>query len=159
MKTIALFAIRAYQRYISPHKGFCCAYHAHTGYRSCSVLGYRAIRRYGVLPGVAVLQKRFKRCTAAHQQQHHRLRYNSQQGFCDVPCDCPSVDIPCDMSCDMPCDMPSGKSVQNFCDVLDCCNGCDWPFSRKNSEETPPPYIPPRRGGHSNFNSNSNSLS
>lgn len=99
VKAIALFAIKAYQRYISPHKGFCCAYRVHTGYRSCSVLGYRAIRLYGVLPGIAVLQKRFKRCTAAYQQRltlahnHRSLRHSSQQGFCDVPCDCPSVDM------------------------------------------------------------------
>jgi putative component of membrane protein insertase Oxa1/YidC/SpoIIIJ protein YidD len=145
MKAIALLAIRAYQRYLSPHKGFCCAYRAHTGHKSCSVLGYRAIRLYGVLPGIAVLQKRFKRCSAAYQQrlalghsQHRRLRHGSQQGFCDVPCDCPSFD--------MPCDAPSGKSVQNFCDVLDCCSDCgDWSRSRKNSEGEPAPYLPPRR--------------
>lgn len=173
MKAIALFAIRLYQRYISPHKGFCCAYRVHTGYRSCSALGYRAIRLYGVLPGIAVLQKRFKRCTAAHQQHlalshsghqainpltlacsrlalthnhHHRLRHSSQQGFCDVPCDCPSVD----MSCDLPCDTPSGDSVHRFCNALDfgdCCDCGDWQRPRKNAEETPPPYIPPRRQG------------
>ncbi|MCX7257637.1 MAG: membrane protein insertion efficiency factor YidD [Polaromonas sp.] len=157
MKAIALFAIKAYQRYISPHKGFCCAYRAHTGYRSCSVLGYRAIRRYGVASGITVLQQRFKRCTAAHQQHlalshsgRHRLRHSSQQGFCDVPCDCPSVDMPCDLSCDLPCDMPSGDSVQNFCDALHCCDSCDcgdWHRPRKDAEETPPPYIPPRRQG------------
>ena len=145
MKAIALFAIKAYQRYISPHKGFCCAYRAHTGYSSCSTLGYRAIRRYGVLPGIAVLQQRFKRCSAAHQQHlalshngRHRLRHSSQQGFCDVPCDCPSVD--------MPCEMPSGESMGRVCDVVDCCGDCgDLWHSRKNSEETPPPYLPPRR--------------
>jgi putative component of membrane protein insertase Oxa1/YidC/SpoIIIJ protein YidD len=144
MKTIALLAIKAYQRYISPRKGFCCAYRAHTGYSSCSTLGYRAIRRYGVLPGIAVLQQRFQRCSAAHQQhlalshnQHH-LRHSSQQGFCDASCDCPSVD--------MPCDMPSSDAAQNFCDVLDCCDCGDWSRPRKNGEETPPPHIPPRRG-------------
>lgn len=151
MKAIALFAIKAYQRYISPHKGFCCAYRAHTGYSSCSTLGYRAIRRYGVLPGITVLQQRFKRCSAAYQQrlalmrhsQHHRLRHSSQQGFCDVPCDCPSFD--------MPCDTPSCNSVQHFCDFLDCCDACDWHRTRKNDEETPPPYLPPRRGAEKRF--------
>ena len=32
--------IRFYQRRLSPHKGFCCAYRAHTGRRSCF---YRAV--------------------------------------------------------------------------------------------------------------------
>lgn len=158
MKAIALFAIKAYQRYISPRKGFCCAYRVHTGYRSCSVLGYRAIRRYGVASGIAVLQKRFKRCSAAHQQHqisNHspRLRHRNQSGFCDVPCDCPSIDIPsCDCpSFDMPCDTPSGHAVSNFCESLQGCNmpsqSCDcgsWQRAPKNSEETPP-YVPPPR--------------
>lgn len=146
MKTIALLAIKAYQRYVSPHKGFCCAYRAHTGYSSCSALGYRAIRRYGVLQGITVLQQRFQRCSAAHQQSlalkknpshQHRLSHSSQQGFCDASCDCPSVD--------MPCDMPSSDSAQSFCDVLDCCDCGDWSRPRKNAEATPAPYIPPRR--------------
>ena len=44
-------AIGAYQRYLSPYKGFCCAYRAHTGRASCSALGARVIRRHGLLAG------------------------------------------------------------------------------------------------------------
>lgn len=134
MKAIALLAIRAYQRYISPHKGFCCAYSAHTGYRSCSVLGYRAIRLYGVFDGVAVLQRRFERCKAAYQQRLTlRSTRNGQKGFCD---------------CDLPCDMPSSDSVGGVCNALDwsdCCDCGDWTNSRKNSDKEPAPYLPPRR--------------
>ncbi|MDQ3059657.1 MAG: membrane protein insertion efficiency factor YidD [Pseudomonadota bacterium] len=135
MKAIALLAIRAYQRYISPHKGFCCAYSAHTGYKSCSVLGYRAIRLYGVPGGITVLQKRFERCKAAYQQR--RLTLGSarkrQQGFLDC-------------SCDLPCEMPSVETVENFCDILDWGKDCgDWLRSRKNADEETPPYLPPRR--------------
>jgi putative component of membrane protein insertase Oxa1/YidC/SpoIIIJ protein YidD len=43
-----LLAIGLYQKYLSPHKGFCCAYRTHTGRAGCSALGFRAVRRYGV---------------------------------------------------------------------------------------------------------------
>ena len=38
MRALALVAIGAYQRYVSPYKGFCCAYRAHTSRASCSAL-------------------------------------------------------------------------------------------------------------------------
>ncbi|MDQ1813775.1 membrane protein insertion efficiency factor YidD [Massilia sp. CCM 9210] len=54
MKTLALSAIGFYQRHLSPYKGFRCAYCAYTGNASCSALGARAIRRYGVWDGLGV---------------------------------------------------------------------------------------------------------
>ena len=48
LKILALAAITLYQRFVSPRKGFSCAYRFHTGGPSCSVLGFRAVRRYGV---------------------------------------------------------------------------------------------------------------
>jgi uncharacterized protein len=58
----ALAAIRGYQQFISPYKGFCCAYRVHTGKASCSAFGYRAISRFGVWNGVGVLKKRLTLC-------------------------------------------------------------------------------------------------
>jgi putative component of membrane protein insertase Oxa1/YidC/SpoIIIJ protein YidD len=52
VKTLLLTLIRLYQRHVSPRKGFACAYRVHTGCASCSHLGYRAIRRYGVWQGL-----------------------------------------------------------------------------------------------------------
>ncbi len=98
LKMLALLAIRFYQRFISPHKGFSCAYRLHTGRSSCSALGYRAIRRWG-LAGRAVLQLRFERCRWANQQQPRVLRrFASQRGECDLGCapDCGgSADLDC----------------------------------------------------------------
>ena len=51
MKSVALPGIRLAQRWISPRKRFPCAYRVHTGNASCSWLGYRAIRRFGVWQG------------------------------------------------------------------------------------------------------------
>ena len=59
---MALAAIGVYQRYLSPYKGFCCAYRVHTGQASCSALGARVIRRFGVWPGLQLLKQRMRRC-------------------------------------------------------------------------------------------------
>jgi putative component of membrane protein insertase Oxa1/YidC/SpoIIIJ protein YidD len=91
MRRLMLAAIRAYQRYVSPHKGFSCAYRVHTGRRGCSALACRAIRIHGSLAGLAVLRKRLHLCGVAYRRfaappllagPHAR-----QRGHCDLPCD------------------------------------------------------------------------
>lgn len=62
MRRFALEAIRIYQRHVSPRKGFSCAYRSHLGRFSCSTLGYRAIRRCGLLKGLAVLRQPTSLC-------------------------------------------------------------------------------------------------
>jgi uncharacterized protein len=110
MKSIALLAIRGYQRFISPYKGFRCAYGLHSGRCTCSGLGYRAIRRYGVLDGLSVLRERLTRCGQVHRMhlpKSHAL--SKQAGVCDVGC----IDVG-------GCDAPSGSTVFNVCSCLDC---------------------------------------
>lgn len=113
MKQIALAAIRLYQRYLSPHKGFRCAYSVYSGRSGCSGVGYRAIRRYGLWRGYLILRRRLEKCGIAHRRLHGRsLAMQGQAGFCDVPCD-----VPCDLDfmdiagevCDCSCDWPSRK--------------------------------------------------
>ena len=134
MKSIALFGIGAYQRYVSPRKGFCCAYRAWTGRRSCSVFGYRAIRRYGVWAGIAILRRRFARCADALQALRTLPSgIDRQRGFCDV-------------SCDLPCDVP-WDCLGNGLDALDCCDVFDAWRERKKSDEPVMVELPSRRWG------------
>lgn len=151
MRQLALLFIEIYQRYLSPYKGFCCAYRAHTGCQSCSTLGYRAIRRYGVVDGLGVLRQRLHKCGVAYDRHHvprpHRA-LRSQRGDCS-----PGCDVPCD-GCDMPdIDCPRVGIPKGLCDAASCCDcgSCDcgdWRRDRKQKkskrEET---YIPPRRNG------------
>lgn len=143
MRRLALAAIAGYQRYLSPHKGFCCAYRVHTGRHSCSVLGFRAVRRYGVLVGLAILRRRTYLCGVAHRRfskpRYHA--FHTQRGYCDL-------------SCDMPCDLPSVDGCHLPAGVSNCfsyacdCSGCDWPSrNRRSSEEEQYVYIPPNVGG------------
>jgi putative component of membrane protein insertase Oxa1/YidC/SpoIIIJ protein YidD len=124
MKLIILSAIRFYQRAISPYKGFRCAYAAHTGHASCSALGYRAIRRWGVWHGFSVLDRRLHKCGIAHRR-YRPAALGRQAGFLD----CGDCDV-------------------GACDVLDAlsncsnCGSCDW--RRRNRGDDQYVVIPAR---------------
>ena len=128
MKKFVLLLILFYQKFISPYKGFCCAYHQYTGRASCSGLGYRAIRYYGVLKGVGVLNVRFRKCNEVYQTHYFKKqRVLNQAGHCDLPCDCDLGD--------------SGDA----CSALaDCASGClDFPSGRRSKKMRPDIYLPP----------------
>jgi uncharacterized protein len=138
MRALALPAIRFYQRRISPHKGFCCAYRSHLDRDSCSELGLRAIRRYGLLKGIGVLQERLKLCGVTYRR-HSANAKSSQRG--SAPCD-----LPCDCSSGSGCDLPSFdcKGVSRYVSCCDACS-CDWPDRKKKKENDQNVYIPPAR--------------
>ena len=158
LRALALAAIRFYQRFVSPAKGFSCAYRVHTGRASCSVLGFRAVRRHGVFGGLGLLRDRLDLCGEAYRRYqvprhaHHRL--HAQRGFCDAGCD-----APCDPSCDAPCgtDVPSGEGLCDACGPWDLCDVGDCGSSerrprrsarhrRAGEDGTRTVYLPPRRG-------------
>ena len=117
-RALAVAAIRGYQRFLSPRKGFRCAFGVHTGRGSCSGVGLRAFRRAGVWRGFALLRRQFDRCTMAAADLreagvYRRLRPPAaQRGDCDLGCDgCP--------------DNLCGDLVAGACDVLDFADCCD----------------------------------
>ena len=125
MKSLALGAIRFYQRFLSPRKGFCCAYAAIKGHGSCSVLDYRAIRRYGVWRGIAVLDKRLEKCGVVYRCQQHRVAQgmlSRQAGFLDCACNAPAV-------CDFPRGGLAGCENPHTCSNLMCCGYSRRPYS------------------------------
>lgn len=153
MREFVLLAIRGYQRFLSPHKGFCCAYRAHTGRCSCSALGYRAVRRYGTLNGLAVLRRRMYLCGVAHR------RYTPLPPPGQFGAGRPPRAQRGDCACDLPCDFGgSGAGSGGGCDLSDLfrldsrggCQGCDWPSSddhhkKKDRRDERQVYVPPRR--------------
>ena len=64
-KFIALGGIELYQRYISPYKGYRCAYGVHCGGPSCSDYGKQVISEEGVVVGTVRLFHRFQECREA----------------------------------------------------------------------------------------------
>ena len=72
---LACWLIDLYQRYISPRKGFCCAYRLrHRRRDSCSQFAKRAIGKLGLLPGVRLLGRRFDKCERAARAQRDGSR-------------------------------------------------------------------------------------
>jgi uncharacterized protein len=153
--SLALAAIRFYQIFISPRKGYRCAYAAYTGRCSCSRLGYRAIRRYGVWHGLSVLDGRLDKCGVAYRRYrplpHRGLQ--AQAGFLDCACESPCED-PC--SCTGPgCGGGGRGSTSGSCtrffttlfdvvvEVMPC--DCDWKRKRRNERQEREIVIPPRR--------------
>jgi putative component of membrane protein insertase Oxa1/YidC/SpoIIIJ protein YidD len=65
LRIIAVMAIDAYQRYISPYKGYRCAYGAVWGGQSCSRYAQRAISRAGLHRGLLLLRRRLHACAHA----------------------------------------------------------------------------------------------
>lgn len=66
LRYAAAGAIALYQRRLSPHKGFSCAYRVHTGGCSCSEFARRFVLRAGLLRLLAILPRRFRKCRSAH---------------------------------------------------------------------------------------------
>ena len=64
-RSASISLIGAYQRYASPRKGYCCAYRACTGGRSCSSYAKHSISRAGLVGGLILLRRRFKACAIA----------------------------------------------------------------------------------------------
>ncbi len=126
-RRLLLAAILCYQRWVSPRKGFVCAYRVHAGRASCSTLGYRAVRRHGVFTGLGLLRERMARCGAAYRR-HHPLPPGpaGQRGFCDAGCDAPGD------GCDLPGHGAAGCDDGPGCaDCTDC--GCDPGLSRRDT--------------------------
>ena len=62
---LALLAISGYQRFISPHKGWRCAYAVLHDGSSCSAYGKHVIAQRGVISGAMSLWERFDQCHEA----------------------------------------------------------------------------------------------
>ena len=74
MRLLANFAIRFYQKFISPYKGFRCAHKAVHGGDSCSEAVRKIILAQGLFGGYGNIRQRFNDCSAAYQQLQERQR-------------------------------------------------------------------------------------
>jgi len=86
-----------YQRWLSPLKGFSCAYRRKRGAHSCSEFGRRVVTRFGVLKFIPLMRQRFARCAAAARALTERRKSKREaaaatttnHSSCDIgPGDC-----------------------------------------------------------------------
>ncbi|KIN73633.1 membrane protein insertion efficiency factor YidD [Sulfitobacter guttiformis] len=68
----ALTAIGAYQRYLSPRKGYGCAYRLANDSAGCSGFANQAITDFGILSSVPPILKRFADCEQAAMALQNR---------------------------------------------------------------------------------------
>lgn len=155
MRVLLLALIRFYKRFISPHKGYGCAYRVYSGRASCSTLGYRAIRRHGAWVGLGLLQQRCHKCGVAQRRYAPVYRPPAgQRGDCDPGCGGDGCDLNgCDPGgCDQrDCDLRPRRCRSAF-DFLDCCDIDDCggddkrrERKRKNRKRDAATHLPPRR--------------
>jgi putative component of membrane protein insertase Oxa1/YidC/SpoIIIJ protein YidD len=62
----AVRCIEGYQRHVSPHKGFSCAYRVHHQAESCSAYVKRVLLEDGMAGAFAKTKARFAACREAH---------------------------------------------------------------------------------------------
>ncbi|QMT41095.1 membrane protein insertion efficiency factor YidD [Neisseria shayeganii] len=128
----ALAAIRAYQRHLSPRKGYGCPHRLLHGGSGCSGVGYRLIRRYGLLHSWLPLRRRFARCRAARNELCRRTgpAYH-QRGDCDCV---PDADIDFHACRHTDCGGRFAKWL-SCCECLQCCDACDWERKEKKRKQ------------------------
>jgi len=66
--------IHIYQNYLSPRKGFSCAYTKLYGRESCSEYFRLAIKQYGVAKAIPLFRQRLRDCKQAHITLKARCR-------------------------------------------------------------------------------------
>lgn len=130
MDRLALLIIWFYQRFLSPYKGYRCAYGVLHHTEGCSGAVKQIIRQKGVIAGWTDIRQRFVACRqAAMELQDSSLSKNERdkpdkapkkkKEYCDTPCgdglnaipDCSDVSCPEIPECSCPCD---GLSLRLF---------------------------------------------
>ncbi|MBD1923041.1 membrane protein insertion efficiency factor YidD [Microcoleus sp. FACHB-831] len=82
-QTIAIDSISAYQKYISPRKGFSCAHRVLHGGYSCSDYVKSVLGEQSLMSAVGISLQRFRSCNEASQT----LRATKATGGCIIiPC-------------------------------------------------------------------------
>ncbi len=65
---IAILAVRFYQRHVSKHKGFSCAYNALNGEGSCSTIAVRVLSENTLSEAIPLIKHQFAECRCAMQK-------------------------------------------------------------------------------------------
>jgi putative component of membrane protein insertase Oxa1/YidC/SpoIIIJ protein YidD len=91
---LAIKTISSYQQYISPHKGFCCAYGVLNGAPSCSAYAKQQIKMHGIIKASGLIRSQFKKCkmaaeTIAKDRKNNKQKSDKSDCLNCIPCtDC-----------------------------------------------------------------------
>jgi putative component of membrane protein insertase Oxa1/YidC/SpoIIIJ protein YidD len=144
---IVLKGVRAYQQYLSPHKGFCCAYRKLHETESCSEFFRLTVQKEGLIAAIPQFQERLTDCKQAYlilkaqaaESQEDGLKQGEKDKFRDKNClqsdwanncandwtclDCGSSAVDCG-TCDA--SEPGFCAHEDFgaCDAASSCGDC-----------------------------------
>ena len=108
MKSFVIFIINLYQKYISPYKGYKCAYGVYHQNGTCSTIIKSHIQKYGVIKAYPMVMGQFDACKIAYlyiqeesNNKENEKDENSSQGNSCYGCipgvgDCGVIDA-CDV--------------------------------------------------------------
>ncbi|MEB3277738.1 MAG: membrane protein insertion efficiency factor YidD [Lyngbya sp.] len=129
----AIASISAYQKYLSPYKGFACAHRVLYGGESCSQYVKRMLGEVGFSEAIKASRQRLADCREANQilkasrddrnSKHRRKPCQNYLGCdgCDVVgCGCDGIDCLPDLDCDL------GEC--GSCPLELECGSCDCSF-------------------------------
>ncbi len=130
-----LLAIRAYQRWISPYKGFHCAHAMLHGGPGCSGYAAEAIRSLGVIGALGPIRVRFRDCRAAFETlASQRQEEQQDDGAPEKPKKegavskyCPAACVDCDLGA-APGGVACGsagagaEAAGSACSAASCCS-------------------------------------
>lgn len=77
--------IRYYQRFISPHKGYCCAHHQLHQQGSCSAFGIQCLTHQSVPRALGMMRRRSQSCHAAAKELQKPGKSHKRSGqLCNI---------------------------------------------------------------------------
>ena len=130
--SVAVLAVDAYRRFLSPRKGYSCPHRLLHGRRSCSAHGRLILRRVGVFHFRVLMRRRFERCRAARLQLVAMAEFDPNRSEANqrrrghAYCGHYYFDIPFCAADGLASN--NGSCVPSNCDGFDLpgdCGGCD----------------------------------
>jgi len=93
LTNLSISAINLYQRYLSPHKGYCCAHRVYTGEDSCSQYAKVAIAEHGLFSAFPLIREQFDRCSFASEKiKEQKENYKKSDACQDSLAGCSTFD-------------------------------------------------------------------
>lgn len=83
INNLAIVVIEYYQKYISPHKGYCCAYSYYTGKPSCSEFTKQCIQKYGIIKTIPLFSKQIEKCKIVYFAEYEKEKNKKEIDKCN----------------------------------------------------------------------------
>jgi len=82
--TLFVKGIIIYQKYISPHKGYCCAYKHYTNKDSCSEFTKKSFIKYNKIKALILSIKHIKKCNSIYLINKKAFKNEKEKvSYCD----------------------------------------------------------------------------